>query len=90
MQLGWLVLSPFGVPGAERCILCSCLHYFALLGYRLIQHGCFGCTQELVGVSPVHWCLCLWVVWCVSGAVDRDVRLRLVLLRGDLREKVSR
>ena len=26
------MLGPFGVPGAERCILCSCLRYLAPLG----------------------------------------------------------
>ena len=32
VQLGWLVLGRFGVPGAEGCILCSYLRHLAPLG----------------------------------------------------------
>ena len=41
VQLGWLVLGPFGVPGAEECILCFCLHCLAPLGYQGMRHGLF-------------------------------------------------
>ena len=80
VQLGWLVLGPFGVLGDEGCILCSCLHYLASLGYRGIRQGLFWLCMGICWGFPVHWCLCPWAVWCFSGAVDRDVRLRLVLL----------
>ena len=80
LQLGWVVLGHFGVPGAEGSILCSCLCYLAPLGYQGIRHGLFWCTQGLVGVSPAHCCLSLWAVRCVLGAVNRDVGLCSVLL----------
>ena len=70
------MLGPFGVPGAEGCILCSCLRYLAPLGggggggmrqcsdNKKMGCGtdCFGCAIGLVGVSPAHWCMSLWAV----------------------------
>ena len=70
----------FGVPVAVGCILCTCFRYLADLICRgflyvlfwLRVWTCWGFSWALVSVS--------WTVWCVSGAVDRDFRLRLVLL----------
>ena len=74
------MLDPFGVPGAEGAFFVPVCVSWLPWGTEGFGMGCFGCAKGLVAVSPLHWCPCLWVVWCVSGVVDRDVRLRLVLL----------
>ena len=74
------MLGPVGVLGAIRgaFFVPACVTWLPW-GTGGSGMDCFGCAWRLAGVSPAHWRLSLWAVCCVSGAVDRDVRLCLVL-----------
>ena len=75
--LCWVLLVSQGDEDAFFLLLFALLGSFGAPGG--FGMGCLGCVRVFVGVSPAHRCLCLWAIWCLR-AVDRDVRLSLVLL----------
>ena len=68
--LCWVLLVSQGLKGAFFVPVCIT---WLPWGTGDCGMDCFGCALGLVGVSSAHWCLSLWAVSCVSGAVDRTV-----------------